>query len=164
MSVNKVILVGRLGQNPEIRAAQSGVSVANLSLATNHTVYDGNGNKQESTEWHSVVFFGRTAEVCQEYLTKGSQIYVEGRLQTNKYTDKDGIERYRTSVIGERMQMLGGGENGQQRQQQPQQSQPQQQPQSSGYKNAYAQQKGRNQPMPQRDMQTFEDIESDLPF
>lgn len=112
MSVNKVILVGRLGADPEVRATPSGVQVCNLSIATNHVAYDRDGNKNESTEWHRVVFFGRQAEVCGEYLRKGSQIYVEGRLQTRKYTDRDGIERYSTDVIGERMQMLGSRDEG----------------------------------------------------
>lgn len=107
MSVNKVILVGRLGTDPESRATPAGLQVCNLSLATNHVSYDGDGKKNESTEWHRVVFFGRQAEVCEQYLRKGSQIYVEGRLQTRKYTDRDGIERYSTDIVGERMQMLG---------------------------------------------------------
>ncbi|WP_432785053.1 Single-stranded DNA-binding protein [Oligella sp. MSHR50489EDL] len=113
MSVNKVILVGRLGGDPEVRASQSGVSVANISLATNHVAYDRDGNKNESTEWHRVVFFGRQAEVCEQYLRKGSQIYVEGRLQTEKYKDRDGVERYVTKVIGDKLQMLGSRDDGQ---------------------------------------------------
>ena len=108
MSVNKVILVGRLGADPESRATPGGLQVSNLRVATNHVAYDRDGNKNESTEWHRVVFFGRQAEVCEQYLRKGSQVYVEGRLRTNKYTDRDGIERYTTEVVGERMQMLGG--------------------------------------------------------
>ncbi|SUA56850.1 single-stranded DNA-binding protein [Oligella urethralis] len=107
MSVNKVILVGRLGVDPEARATPTGLQVCNLSIATNHVSYDRDGKKNESTEWHRVVFFGRQAEVCEQYLRKGSQVYVEGRLRTNKYTDRDGIERYATEVVGERMQMLG---------------------------------------------------------
>lgn len=108
MSVNKVILVGRLGADPESRATPGGLQVSNLRLATNHVAYDRDGNKNESTEWHRVVFFGRTAEVCEQYLRKGSQIYVEGRIRTTKYTDRDGIERYSTEIVGERLQMLGG--------------------------------------------------------
>lgn len=107
MSVNKVILVGRLGADPEARATPTGLQVCNLRIATNHVSYDRDGKKNESTEWHRVVFFGRQAEVCEQYLRKGSQVYVEGRLRTNKYTDRDGIERYATEVVGERMQMLG---------------------------------------------------------
>lgn len=108
MSVNKVILVGRLGADPESRATPGGLQISNLRVATNHVAYDKDGNKNESTEWHRVVFFGRQAEVCEQYLRKGSQVYVEGRLRTNKYTDRDGVERYATEVVGERMQMLGG--------------------------------------------------------
>lgn len=109
MSVNKVILVGHLGADPESRATPSGLEVCNLSLATNHTTFDRNTNERNTTtEWHRVVMFGRQAEVCAQYLRKGSQIYIEGRIQTRKYTDRDGIERYSTEIIGERMQMLGG--------------------------------------------------------
>ena len=114
MSVNKCILVGRLGADPELRATPGGLQVANLRIATNHVQYDKDGNKNESTEWHRAVFFGRQAEVCEKYLRKGSQIYVEGRLRTNKYTDRDGIERYQTEVVGERLQMLGGRDDNQQ--------------------------------------------------
>ncbi len=107
-SVNKVILVGNLGADPEVRYMPSGEAVANLRLATTDSWKDKEGNKQESTEWHRVSFFGRQAEVCGQYLKKGSQIYVEGSIRTRKYTDKDGQEKYATEVRGERMQMLGG--------------------------------------------------------
>lgn len=113
MSVNKVILVGRLGADPESRATPGGLQISNLRVATNHVAYDKDGNKTDSTEWHRVVFFGRQAEVCEQYLRKGSQVYIEGRLRTNKYTDRDGIERYATEVVGERMQMLGGRDDNQ---------------------------------------------------
>ena len=106
-SVNKVILVGNLGADPEVRYMPSGEAVVNLRLATTDTWKDKDGNKQESTEWHRVAFFGRQAEVCGQYLRKGSQIYVEGSIRTRKYTDKDGAEKYATEVRGERMQMLG---------------------------------------------------------
>lgn len=108
MSVNKVILVGRLGADPESRATPSGLQVSNLRVATNHVAYDRDGGKNESTEWHRVVFFGRQAEVADQYLRKGSQVYIEGRLRTNKYTDREGIERFATEIVGERLQMLGG--------------------------------------------------------
>lgn len=111
MSVNKVILVGRLGADPESRSTPNGVQVCNLRLATNHVAYDRDGNKNESTEWHRVVMFGRQAEVCEQYLRKGSQVYIEGRIQTRKYTDRDGIERYATEIIGEKMQMLPSGKD-----------------------------------------------------
>ena len=106
-SVNKVILIGNLGADPEVRYMPSGEAVVNLRLATTDTWKDKDGNKQESTEWHRVAFFGRQAEVCGQYLRKGSQIYVEGSIRTRKYTDKDGAEKYATEVRGERMQMLG---------------------------------------------------------
>jgi single-strand DNA-binding protein len=107
-SVNKVILIGNLGRDPEVRYLPSGDAVANLSVATTEVWKDKAGEKQEQTEWHRVAFFGRQAEICGEYLRKGSSIYVEGRLQTRKWTDKDGNERYTTEIRGDRMQLLGG--------------------------------------------------------
>jgi single-strand DNA-binding protein len=106
-SVNKVILIGNLGRDPEVRYMPSGDAVATLNVATTEKWKDKNGESQEQTEWHRVAFFGRQAEICGEYLRKGSQIYVEGRLQTRKWTDKDGNERYTTEIRGDRMQMLG---------------------------------------------------------
>jgi single-strand DNA-binding protein len=106
MSVNKVILIGRLGRDPEVRYTQSGTAVTNFTLATTRTFKKEN-NKTEETEWHRVVAFGRTAEVCGEYLQKGKQVYIEGRLQTREWEDKDGNKRWTTEVIVERMQMLG---------------------------------------------------------
>jgi single-strand DNA-binding protein len=106
-SVNKVILVGNLGRDPDMRYLHSGDAVANLALATTDTWTDKQGAKQESTEWHKVSFFGKTAEVCGKYLKKGSQIYVEGSNRTRKYTDKDGVEKYSTEIRGDKMQMLG---------------------------------------------------------
>jgi single-strand DNA-binding protein len=107
-SVNKVILIGNLGRDPEVRYLPSGDAVANLNVATTEKWKDKNGEQQEQTEWHRVAFFGRQAEICGEYLRKGSQVYIEGRLQTRKWTDKDGNERYTTEIRGDRMQMLGG--------------------------------------------------------
>ncbi len=107
-SVNKVILVGNLGADPEIRYLPSGEAVANLRLATTDTWKDKDGNKQEATEWHRVSYFGRQAEVCGQYLKKGSQIYVEGSIRTRKWQDKEGQDRYSTEIRGDRMQMLGG--------------------------------------------------------
>jgi single-strand DNA-binding protein len=106
-SVNKVILVGNLGADPEMRYLPSGEAVVNLRLATTDSWKDKDGNKQEATEWHRVSYFGRQAEVCGQYLKKGSQIYVEGSIRTRKYTDKDGQEKYATEIRGDRMQMLG---------------------------------------------------------
>ena len=111
-SVNKVILVGNLGRDPEMRYLPSGEAVANLRLATTDKYKDKSGQMQEVTEWHTVSFFGRIAEVCGQYLKKGSPVYVEGSLRTRKYTDKEGIERYATEVRGLSMQMLGGKSGG----------------------------------------------------
>jgi len=106
-SVNKVILIGNLGRDPEMRYMPSGDAVANLSVATTETWKDKDGEKQEATEWHRVVFFGKQAEICDLYLKKGSQIYVEGSLRTRKWQDKDGQDRYTTEIRGERMLILG---------------------------------------------------------
>jgi len=106
-SVNKVILVGNLGRDPEMRYLPSGEAVVNLALATTDKFKDKSGEMKEQTEWHRVSFFGRTAEVCGQYLKKGSQVYIEGSLRTRKYTDKDGVEKYATEIRGDRMQMLG---------------------------------------------------------
>jgi single-strand DNA-binding protein len=106
-SVNKVILVGNLGADPEMRYLPSGEAVANLRLATTDSWKDKDGAKQEVTEWHRVSFFGRQAEVCGQYLKKGSQIYVEGSIRTRKWQDKDGQDKYSTEIRGDRMQMLG---------------------------------------------------------
>ena len=108
-SVNKVILLGNLGRDPETRYTTGGDAVCNLSIATSEQWKDKNGEKQERTEWHRVVLFGRQAELAGEYLKKGRSVYVEGRLQTRKYTDKDGVEKYSTEIVGDRMQLLGGG-------------------------------------------------------
>ncbi len=98
-SVNKVILVGRLGQNPEVRVAPSGTAVANFTLATNDVRRDREGNKQETTDWHRIVAFGKTAEFIQQYINKGDMVYVEGKLQTRNWEDKDGVKRYITEVL-----------------------------------------------------------------
>ena len=106
-SVNKVILIGNLGRDPETRYTTSGDAVTNLNIATSETWKDKAGEKQEKTEWHRVVLFGRQAEIAGEYLKKGRSVYIEGRLQTKKYTDKDGVEKYSTEIVGDRMQLLG---------------------------------------------------------
>ncbi len=110
--VNKVILIGNLGRDPEIRYTQGGTAVANFTLATTDRFKNRDGEWEDRTEWHRVVFFGRTAEVCGEYLHKGKQVYVEGRLQTRKWEDKGGQERYTTEIVGDRMQMLGRADGG----------------------------------------------------
>ena len=111
-SVNKVILIGNLGRDPETRYTTGGDAVTNLNIATTETWKDKSGEKQEKTEWHRVVLFGRQAEVAGEYLKKGRPVYIEGRLQTRKYTDKDGVEKYATEIVADRMQLLGGRESG----------------------------------------------------
>jgi single-strand DNA-binding protein len=109
-SVNKVILVGNLGRDPETRYTTGGDAVTNIRVATTDTWKDKNGEKQERTEWHTVVFFGRQAEIAGEYLKKGRQVYIEGRLQTRKWQDKEGQDRYTTEIVADRMQMLGNRE------------------------------------------------------
>ena len=107
--VNKVILVGHLGQDPDVRAMPSGSSVANLSLATNEQWRDKNtGEPQERTEWHRLALFGKLAEIAGQYLRKGAQVYVEGRLRTRKWQDRDGHDRYSTEIVVNELQMLGG--------------------------------------------------------
>jgi single-strand DNA-binding protein len=107
--INKVILIGNLGQDPETRYMPSGGAVTNLRIATSEAWKDKNtGDMQERTEWHNVAMFGRLAEIAAEYLRKGSQVYVEGRLRTRKWQDRDGNDRYTTEVVANEMQMLGG--------------------------------------------------------
>ena len=106
--VNKVTLIGNLGNDPEVRYGASGNAVANVSLATTESWRDkDSGEQQEKTEWHRVVFFGKLAEIAEQYLDKGSQLYVEGKLQTRKWQDKDGNDRYTTEVLGNQLTMLG---------------------------------------------------------
>ncbi len=107
-SVNKVILIGNLGRDPETRYMPNGEAVTNITIATTETWKDkASGEKQEKTEWHRVTFYRRLAEIAGEYLKKGSQVYVEGRLETRKWQDKEGKDRYTTEIIADRMQMLG---------------------------------------------------------
>ena len=112
MSVNKVILVGRLGKDPETRYMTNGEAVTNVSLATSENYKDKSGEKQEKTEWHNLVFYRRLAEIAGEYLKKGSQVYVEGRIQTRKWQDKEGKDRYTTEIIVNEMKMLGSKTGG----------------------------------------------------
>lgn len=112
-SVNKVIIVGNLGRDPEVRHMPSGDAIANIVVATSYKSKDRvTGEHKELTEWHRISFFGRLAEIVGQYLKKGSPVYVEGRLQTRKYNDKDGVEKYATDIIAENMQMLGGRDTG----------------------------------------------------
>jgi single-strand DNA-binding protein len=110
-SVNKVILIGNLGRDPEVRYAPSGSAICNVTLATSRQWKDKtSGERQEETEWHRVVFYDRLAEIAGEYLKKGRPVYVEGRLKTRKWTDKDGVEKYTTEIVADQMQLLGSRE------------------------------------------------------
>lgn len=114
--LNKVTLIGRLGSDPEVRYMPAGGAVTNVSLATSRRWKDRNtGERREETEWHRIIFFNRLAEVVGEFLKKGSQVYVEGRIQTNKWQDKDGKDRYTTEIIADQMQMLGSKNEGEAR-------------------------------------------------
>jgi len=107
MGINKAILVGNLGADPEIRYTPSGMAVANFRIATSET-FNKDGQKETRTEWHRIVAFGKLAEICGEYLAKGKQVYIEGKIQTRKWTDKDGNDKYTTEILANQMQMLGG--------------------------------------------------------
>ncbi|HLA33951.1 MAG TPA: single-stranded DNA-binding protein [Rhodocyclaceae bacterium] len=158
-SVNKVILVGNLGRDPEVRYLPSGEAVANLNLATTDVWKDKDGNKQETTEWHRISFFGRQAEVCGQYLKKGSQIYVEGSLRTRKWQDKEGQERTTTEIRGDRMQMLGGRQG----MSEPYEDRP---PQRESASPRSASTTGGNRPAPSAQPMSggLNDFEDDIPF
>jgi single-strand DNA-binding protein len=108
-SVNKAIILGNLGKDPELRNTQGGKAVATLRIATNEVWTDQAGERKERTEWHTVVVWGRQAENCKQYLKKGRSVYVEGRLQTRKWQDKEGGDRYSTEIVADRVQFVGGG-------------------------------------------------------
>ncbi len=112
MSVNKVILVGNLGRDPEVRFTAGGKAVARFSVATSEVWTDAEGSRQERTEWHNVVVWGKQAESCGQYLQKGRQVYIEGSIRSRQYDDKDGNKKYITEVIAQRVQFLGGGRAG----------------------------------------------------
>lgn len=158
--VNKVILVGTLGRDPEVRFAANGTAIANLNVATSEQWKDQQGVKQEKTEWHRVVIFGKLAEIAQEFLTKGSQVYLEGKLQTRKWQDTaSGQDRYATEVVLDFngvMQMLGGGNSGSAQQGGQQQQRPQQQ-------NQYQPSMQAQQPPQHRPMNDF-DLSENVPF
>ncbi len=174
--INKVILVGRLGNDPDVRYTASGSAVATISVATSESWKDRNtGQQQERTEWHRVVFFGRLAEIAGQYLKKGSQVYVEGSLRTNKYTDKNGIERYSTDINANELQMLGGGGGGGgnfggQPMQDDYSNNFNQAPQQNNYGGGQQQQaprpnQGFNQPKQQESsMADFDSFDDDVPF
>ena len=130
--VNKVILIGNLGIDPEVRTLESGVKVCRLSIATSESYTNKEGNRVDQTEWHSVTMWRGLAEIAEKYLTKGNKVYIEGKLRTRSYKDKDGIEKYSTEIVADNMQMLGGsssGDSSSATRSNPQ-SQPQQQPAS----------------------------------
>ena len=153
MSVNKVILVGRLGQDPDVRYMPNETAVCNFSLATSSSYKDKTGEKVDQTEWHRIVMFGKVAEIAKEYLKKGSQIFVEGRLQTRKWQTKEGQDRYTTEVVAATMQMLGTKDNA-----------------SSGSDSSgnFEQQKSQssNEPTkaPSPAVESFDQLEDDIPF
>src|SRR5512137_1025149 len=116
-SLNKVMLIGNLGKDPEVRYTASGAAVASFSIATSDKIKNKNGEWEDKTEWHNIVLWNKLAEIAKEYLTKGKTVYIEGRLQTRKWQDRDGKDRYTTEIVGEKMQMLstkgeGGGRGG----------------------------------------------------
>lgn len=121
--INKAILVGNLGDDPETKYTQGGMAITKVSMATTSVRKDKDGNTQEQTQWHRVTFFGKLGEIAGEYLQKGSQVYVEGEIRYGKFTDQQGVERYTTDIIANEMQMLGGKPGGEQRQQ-PQRREP----------------------------------------
>ena len=153
-SINKVILIGNLGRDPEVRYMPSGDAVANITIATTETWKDKAGEKQEQTEWHRVAMFGKTAEIAGEYLKKGSQVYIEGKLQTRKWTDKEGQERYTTEIRADRMQMLGSRSGGSERMAPPEDDAPPRSAAAAPVKKAAAAGKGSG----------FDDLEDDIPF
>ena len=109
MSVNKALLIGNLGRDPEVRFTPSGRAVARFPVATSEVWNDSDGNRQERTEWHNVVVWGKQAESCGQYLQKGRQVFIEGSIRTRSYDDKDGVKKYITEIIAQRVQFLGGG-------------------------------------------------------
>ncbi len=130
MSVNKVILVGRLGKDPELRYTPQGTAVATFSLATDERYKDRDGNPQQKTEWHNIVAWRQLAEICGKFLHKGKQIYIEGKIQTRSYDDRDGNKRYMTEIVADQMQMLGSRDDNQRHQAPPPQEPRQPQGQS----------------------------------
>ena len=157
--VNKVILVGTLGKDPEVRYSQGGTTITSVSVATNESWKDKNGEKQERTEWHRVKFFGKLAEIAGEYLKKGGQVYIEGSLRTEKYTDKQGVEKYSTDIIANEMQMLGGRPEGDRSERAPRESGGD----SYGGARGSSAPRGGSTPMPpSREAEPFPD--DDIPF
>jgi len=150
-SVNKVILIGNLGADPETRYLPSGDAVANIRIATTEVWKDKGGEKQEHTEWHRIAFFGKLAEIAGEYLKKGSPVYIEGRIRTRKWQDKEGQDRYSTEIVADRMQLLGsrgGGTESGAREPKP----------------AAAESGGGAKPAAKKSGASFDDMDDDIPF
>ena len=150
-SVNKVILIGNLGADPETRYLPSGDAVANIRIATTDIWKDKSGEKQEHTEWHRVAFFGKLAEIAGEYLKKGSPVYIEGRIRTRKWQDKEGQDRYSTEIVADRMQLLGsrgGGSESVAREPKPATTEP----------------GGGAKPAAKKSGASFDDMDDDIPF
>lgn len=161
--INKVTIVGNLGNDPDVKYTPAGAAITNISVATSESWKDKNsGQQQEKTEWHKVVFFGKLAEIAGEYLRKGSQVYIEGKLTTRKWQDKEGQDRYTTEIVCDSfngvMQMLGSKQEGQQAPQ-PQQRQPQQY-QTSGQPNPRQSQPQKNN----SNHQSFDNFDDDVPY
>jgi len=169
-SLNKVQIIGNLGKDPEVRYMPSGDAVANITVATTDKWKDKqSGEQRENTEWHRISFFGKLAEIAGQYLHKGSQVYIEGKLQTRKYTDKDGVEKFATEIKADSMQMLGsrqgdgGGQQGNAPRQQGNQRQQGNAPQQRQQGNGNAPRQGGNQrQQPQNN--GFDDMDDDIPF
>jgi single-strand DNA-binding protein len=155
-SVNKVILMGNLGRDPEVRFMPNGDAVCNFSIATTDSWKDKAGEKQEKTEWHNIVMYRRLAEIAGEYLKKGRPVYLEGRLQTRKWQTKEGQDRYTTEIIADSMQMLGGRDGAP-----TQDSQPSSQPEA---KDEFDQTPSRNSQSESTSSSSFDEFEDDIPF
>jgi single-strand DNA-binding protein len=160
-SVNKVILIGNLGRDPEVRYAPSGSAIANVTIATSRQWKNkDSGERQEETEWHRVVFYDRLAEIAGEYLKKGKSVYIEGRLKTRKWTDKDGVEKFTTEIIANEMTMLGGREGGGMGGGEAEMGSPAPAPRSAPARQAPAAAK----PAPAKSSTGFDDMDDDIPF
>jgi single-strand DNA-binding protein len=155
-SVNKVILMGNLGRDPEVRFMPNGDAVCNFSIATTDSWKDKAGERQEKTEWHNIVMYRRLAEIAGEYLKKGRPVYLEGRLQTRKWQTKEGQDRYTTEVIADSMQMLGGRDGAP-----AQESQPSSQPEA---RDEFDQTPSRNNQSGSSNNSSFDEFEDDIPF
>ena len=155
-SVNKVILMGNLGRDPEVRFMPNGDAVCNFSIATTDSWKDKAGERQEKTEWHNIVMYRRLAEIAGEYLKKGRPVYLEGRLQTRKWQTKEGQDRYTTEVIADSMQMLGGRDGAP-----AQESQPSSQPEA---RDEFDQTPSRNNQSGSSNSTSFDEFEDDIPF